>query len=332
MKIRRLAPALILGISLTAGCDAPDAVDSEDSGEVTLRPGTGSQGGVWLNTSTVGSQQFASFDLTGQVHGGVRLTGVKIKRPNNQWLTATAGEVVDGNLRAKVGKTVYTGADLVGSQWSLLLVDGDHDGDDDDADEEANGTPATIWIAAHTQVSPKESRYTFHTHDANNQAVPVCAADSSGSHASIPVRNVAVDPFTGDMTPRANTVYLACTSGAVGKAIDWGYRPWERSLADFEAATRMVRADYCFDGTSWTQDGTALEVRDRWSINNFLHETDPTEVVWTSSGAACVTQPRNPTYVAAQVTCNGQPLPACPAGTTMATFADTLFWTKVPTL
>ena len=284
---------------------------------------------MWLNTSTVGSQQFASFDMTGAVHGGVRLTGVKIKRPNNVWLSASSGEVVDGNLRAKVGATVYTGADLVGSRWSLLLVDPHGDGDDDDDWEEQNGTPAVIWIDSFRQISPKESRYVFHTYDANNQAVPVCAADASGRHESIPIRNLAVDPFTGDMSPRLNTVYLACTSGAIGKAIDWGYAPWQRTLPEFEAATRMVRADYCFDGTSWTQDGTSLQVRDKWNINNFLHAADPNEVVWTATGAVCVTQPRNSAYLANQVICNGQPLPACPADTTMTTFANALFWTKV---
>ena len=330
MNACRILPLLFLTAGLAPGCD-PDLVDDEESA-VSLRPGGG--GGIWLNTSSLGSKAFSEFDLTGNLHDGVRLTGVLIKRPNDQWSTATSSEVVDGQLRAKVGTTVYTGAALIGSRWKISIpeYDYDHDDEDEDEDDDNDVRDVEIWISAYTEVAPNEGLYTFQTLDELGQPSYICDADASGSHAAIPVRNITVNRVTGDVNARSSTAYLACTSGAIGKAITWGYKPWQRSLPDFEVATRMVRADYCFDGNSWTTEGTALQVRDSYSINDFVIVSEPTEVVWTTTGVACLTQPRNAAYTAPQVTCGGQALTVCPANVTLATYSNALFWTKVDTL
>lgn len=329
MKFRSLLPSLILSVGFFTGCDEHvDAVDG-DRGEVALRRGSGSSGGVWLNTSTIGTTAFSELDFKGNVHDGVQFTGAKVLRPGGVWLTVGDGKVEDGNIKAKAGNTWYAGADLVGSRWYLTLsnADTDHDGDHDGDD--AASVAVELWIASHVQISPKESRYVFETFDDEGAAVPVCGADSAGNHTMIPMKDITVDDLTGDMSTRKDTLYLACTSGAIGKAIVWGYRPWERPLPEFEVATRMVRADYCFDGMSWTETGSAVQVRDRYNVNTFLYATDPTEIVWTKTGAACINTPRNATYGASQVTCNGAQLPTCAANVSMTTYKDTLFWTKI---
>jgi len=308
-----LVSVVLMTAGLALGCDPEAPEDGVEDGEVSLRPGTG--GGIWLNTSLIGTQTFSEFDTTGAVHDGIRFTGLLLQRPNNQWLAANP-EVKDGTLKGKVGKTSYEGVDLIGSRWQFNLVDG------------AVETPVEIWIESFTQISGKEARYTFMTLDSNGVAAPICDADSSGTYNAIPVKDITVDAATGDMVARSKTAYLACTSGAVGKAIVWGYRPWERSLSDFEVATRMVRGDYCYDGMSWTETGVALQVRDRYNINAFLDATGPTEAVWTKTGSACLLTPRNPVFGQAAVTCDGQPLLTCPANVGMTTYSDTLFWTK----
>ena len=331
-RFTALVSTVMMTTGLALGCDPDMIEDSADEPAVDLRPGGG--GGIWLNTSSIGSKAFSEFDLTGQLHDGVRLTGMSIKRPNNLWITATSGEVVDGQLRAKVGSTVYTGAALIGSRWKISIPEYDYDHDDHDEDDEDDNDLRNVelWISAYTQVAPNEGLYTFQTLDENGQPSYICDAGASGSHAAIPVRNITVNRLTGDVNARPSTAYLACTSGAIGKAITWGYKPWQRSLPDFEVATRMVRADYCFDGNSWTTDGTALQIRDSYGINDFAIASKPTEVVWTTTGAACLTQPRSAAYVAPQVTCGGQALAVCPANVTLATYSNALFWTKVGTL
>jgi hypothetical protein len=340
MYAHRLVSVLSIAVmtaAFTSGCDPEDVqLDGAGEAEVSLRP-FGS-GGVWLNTSSIGSKAFSEFDLAGQLHDGVRLTGVLIKRPNNLFVTATQGEVIDGQLRARVGNTIYTGAGLVGSRWRLLIPEydynyDDNDGDDGDDDDDDNGVRnVEIWVSAYTQVAPNEGHYTFQTLNEQGQPTFICDADASGSRAAIPIRNITVNRATGDISARPSTAYLACTSGAIGKAITWGYKPWQRSLHDFEVATRMIRADYCFDGNSWTTTGTALQVRDAYGINDFAYQTEPTEVVWTTTGVACLTQPRSATYAAPQVTCGGKALTTCPTNLTLSTYPNTLFWTKVDTL
>lgn len=321
MNLRSLAPSLLLGAALFTGCD--EHVDAVD-GEVSLRPGSGSSGGVWLNTSTIGTTPFSELDLEGNLHDGVQFTGAKVLRPGDVWLTVTDVSVTDGNLKARASDGVtYTGANLVGSRWYLTLSN--PEGDDDDA----ASVQTEIWITSHQQVSARESRYVFETLDDDDNAIPICDADSSGNHTAIPLKDLTVDPFTGDMATRKDTLYLACTSGAVGKAITWGYKPWERPLSDFTVATRMVRADYCYDGMSWTETGMPIQVRDKYNINTFLYANDLTEVVWTKTGAACINTPRNPTYSGAQVICNGAALPTCPGDLSMNTYSNTLFWTKI---
>ena len=53
--------------------------------------------------------------------------------------------------------------------------------------------------------------------------------------------------------------------GAIAKCVLWGYRPWATyngtPLAQYhQACTRMVRADYCGTGTSYTVTGNRISV------------------------------------------------------------------------
>lgn len=318
MYARNILAMLTLSLTVGAGCDV-EVLEDGGEGSTGLRSGSGGYGGVWLNTSAIGSQPFSEMDLAGALHDGVQVTGVKVKGANNSWILADKTEVADGTLRIKVGKAVYTGAALVGARWQINLVN-----------EQGVVVPREIWIAEVQVISPKEARYTFQTHDDDGQVTYLCDADTLGSHSAAVIKDVTIDPFTADMAPRKDTAYFACTSGAVGKAVTWGYRPWERTLAEFATAVRVVRADYCYDGMSWTESGTALQLKDRWNINTFVSAAPPTEVVWTKTGIACLTQPRASTYTAAMVTCDGQAIPSCPVNLTMTTFADTQFWTKLP--
>ena len=307
---------LTLTLNVGAGCDT-EVTDDAGNGVSVRRSGSGGYGGVWLNTSAIGSQPFSEIDLTGKLHDGVQVTGGQVKGPNNTWITVTKTEIADGTLRVKTGKGDVVGAALVGARWQVKLVD-----------EQGVAVPRELWITAVNVISAKETRYTFQTHDDDGQVMYVCDADAMGSHAAAVIKDVTIDPDTADMATRKDTVYFACVSGAVGKAVTWGYRPWERSLSEFSNAVRVVRADYCHDGMSWTETGTAIQVKDRWNINTFLSTSEATEAVWTKTGIACLVKPRNPVFTAPQVTCDGKAIPTCPANVSMSTHSDTQFWTK----
>ena len=114
----------------------------------------------------------------------------------------------------------------------------------------------------------------------------------------------------GDIKHRPNTLYIGCLAGGVGKAGTWGFWPDETLsgpkprgsldfLENFEAAVRMVRADYCGDGKSYTDVGTQIVVDYQWPVlvatdkwSRPSAPSDPLEALWTPQGAACVETPR----------------------------------------
>jgi hypothetical protein len=95
----------------------------------------------------------------------------------------------------------------------------------------------------------------------------------------------------GDYHNESGVFTFACASGAVGKCVLWGYRPWKRfngeSLASYhQACTRLVRADYCGKGTSYTQNGRVINVYDHLGIQQDT-EGWVAEARWDEHGARC---------------------------------------------
>lgn len=100
---------------------------------------------------------------------------------------------------------------------------------------------------------------------------------------------------------RTKSFLFTCTSGAIGKCVRFGYKPWKHgpnneNLWDYhQACTRMVRADYCGDGRSWTRDGTLIDVYDRIGIQKAdRREGMRFEAAWGNQGAVCVDHTRIP--------------------------------------
>jgi ADYC domain-containing protein len=85
--------------------------------------------------------------------------------------------------------------------------------------------------------------------------------------------------------------------------VRFGYQPWKmaadrRPMRDYyNACTRLVRADYCGDGRSFTRDGTSIDVWDSVGIQTPDTGDDPAysfEAGWGADGAVCVARTRIP--------------------------------------
>ncbi len=107
--------------------------------------------------------------------------------------------------------------------------------------------------------------------------------------------------WNGDHVNVDSERMFACTSGVVAKCARWGYKPWKtvsgRSLLPYhQACTRMARADYCGDGVTHTEDGTAIDVYDDLGIQirSPFSLTSPMlfDAAWTTQGAYCMTKDR----------------------------------------
>jgi len=91
----------------------------------------------------------------------------------------------------------------------------------------------------------------------------------------------------------ATAITYSCRSGVIAKCVDWGYAPWLTSAADHAACTRLARADYCGDGTSWTMDGTLIGVHDQLGVHPQISGgAMQFEAAWGPEGALCVARTR----------------------------------------
>lgn len=97
-----------------------------------------------------------------------------------------------------------------------------------------------------------------------------------------------------------NQITFSCLSGALAKCVRLGYKPWQtingRSLKDYhQACVRMIRADYCGDGTAHTQDGTQIDIYDRLGIQKRNVVPGMSfEAAWGSDGAQSIQRTRYP--------------------------------------
>jgi hypothetical protein len=112
-----------------------------------------------------------------------------------------------------------------------------------------------------------------------------CTPDARGRQLGLPLQ-------------KKTGVDVTCTSGAEGKCILMGYRPWDSRadvlMQDLHAACiHMMRADYGGDGRPATRDGTLIDVYDRFGIQKpDMVDPLPFEAAWGKDGAVCVAHPR----------------------------------------
>jgi len=123
-------------------------------------------------------------------------------------------------------------------------------------------------------------------HSADRPPSDLCEPDVRGRRVGFPLSN----PSGG--------FDFVCTSGAAGKCVLMGYRPWETTdempLASLHrACVHMLRADYGGDDRPTTRNGTAVDIYDRFGIQSPDMRPDMSfEAAWSEDGAVCVAHPR----------------------------------------
>lgn len=171
------------------------------------------------------------------------------------------------------------------------------------------GRPVTLRIDA-VRADPQDPGTTFYTVSMEATPgtwAPYCGPDAWGSTEAVVVPG-SWDATTGTRQ-HDRGVTIACLSGAIGKCVRFGYKPWKSaegvSLADaHQACVRMVRADYCGDGRSHTRDGTFIHIYDHLGIQVPAPDRPVVlEAGWGKDGATWLQSPRwgaDPRAVAAE--------------------------------
>lgn len=149
-----------------------------------------------------------------------------------------------------------------------------------------DGQPAKVRVS-HVEPDPTERSgtvwlHTFDVQQADGAWRNLCSPGPDGRRQGFPLQGAAQPEFT-------------CTSGAVGKCVRLGYRPWTTgpdggSLAPYHAAcVRMLRGDYGGTGEAWTRDGIRIDAYDRQGIEKADRTFDAAfEAGWSPDGAVCV--------------------------------------------
>ncbi|WP_240359075.1 ADYC domain-containing protein [Pyxidicoccus trucidator] len=252
---------------------------------------------------------------TGYLASGDDATSCVSSCPNTRFICPASGIY-----------TVLSGAYSVGSFWSLTLAA--NNGIYPATSKELRGT---ALVGAKLMPNATAFAYTLEVVDAVNAAsvaspegedkwdpsgstflyrvqirtssgtpTELCApsAGAAGWAWAVPVKGLF--NATGDRSDSAYAFTLGCEAGVIAKCYRWGYKPWldgaqtgKVTLAH-HACTRMARADYCGNGTSFTQDGTPIRLWDSLSPNVITPPSDAGtpgmsfEAGWNGTGPACL--------------------------------------------
>jgi hypothetical protein len=145
---------------------------------------------------------------------------------------------------------------------------------------------------------------------------PLCGVDDAGiPHLAVPLNGVwdlrAGVPGGGSWSDDPGTFTMACDGFVLSKCVAMGYPPWAEGricsdsrpgrsgcvkttlAAHHQACSRMLRADYCGDGSSNTLDGTWVNAYDGIGIR-VDSEDWSIEAEWTPDGARCIDLVRTP--------------------------------------
>ncbi|MBZ5715443.1 ADYC domain-containing protein [Nannocystis pusilla] len=274
------------------GCDG--AVEQTHAGtpvddRITFREVV--DNGVELNGPLVNGMRVNGMRVNGMRVNGLRLNGMRVNSSEMTNFAITAGSLIS----ALLDSIQRSGADL---------VDAEYDFDYEIAP--GNYEHKKLKIAGVVQSSTDPDIY---FNDVRYQVDETTWDYLCRDGASNPTEAIALqfawDESTGSRLEYPDAFTWACRGAALAKAVEWGYAPWRTaggtSLKDaHQAGVRMIRADYCGNGTTHTVNGNPIDVSDKWSIQE-PGTVWPVEAKWGPDGAVCLNTPRRAAWSRATV-------------------------------
>ena len=243
-----------------------------------------SANGVSLNGVSLNGVSLNGVSLNGVSLNGVSLNGVSLNGVSLNGVSLNGSELTSSSSTLSFFSPFMmysnSGASLLGATFKGLL---------------SNGSTLTLRLDAYRVATDFVSSVSFYkvSYQTTTGWSLLCP---TGTNEAIALAGrwdySAGTPTGGDWINDPTAITFACTATALGKCANLGYRPWVTyagtQLRPFhQACTRMLRADYCGNGTSYTVDGTVINVYDPKSIQTDT-EFFPFEAEWTEDGPSCV--------------------------------------------
>jgi hypothetical protein len=266
---KRIICLLPLLVSCVSGANNPsDNVLGEADQDMISLNGV-SLNGISLNGTSV----------NGTSMNGLSLTGVGVNG-------ATSGPVALPLVAKSANAAPWTTGLWVGSTWTATA---------------SNGSSVKLRLDAATQDAAPNADLWFYSVSYQTQTgwAPVCGLDANNA----PIQAVTVagtwGPVGADQaayTASTTQFTLACRNKTIAKCVEMGYKSYKGYLSQLETCVRLLRADYCGNGTSYTVDGTTLNLYDNVGVQGDTQSWNP-EAEWGPSGAACINSKYNQRYL-----------------------------------
>lgn len=243
----------------------------------------------WLQTSGAAVEATNGSALNGSALNGSALNG-----------SALNGSALNGSALNGVG---LAGAELYATTSDGTLLAGVDLAGAELQGVRADGSTIPLRLDAIRRGAPPHDDVYFYSVMFSQAGAwyPLCGTGPDG----VPIEAVALAgrwnmaqgvPGGGSWIDDPSMITFACRGAALAKCVELGYKPWKAvgatSLRDYhQACTRMIRADFCGDGTSWTVNGTRINLYDALGLHTDTERWVP-EGEWAAGGARCVTSQR----------------------------------------
>ncbi len=291
-SMAKITTSVILASALggAGGCDESpgDAAGPEGAelrGQVNNAP---VMNGAALNGNALNGISLNGFTVNGFTVNGFTVNGFTVNgfTVNGSQLSAT--KWMGG------APVAVSGPDLIGGRMAMIAGGNIYVIIFDDVRLDPNNPAGDVYL------------YDISVYDVTNDTTGSLCSYNGQPVPAIPLVN-HWDMQTGERIDDPDIVTFACRGGALAKCVDWGYRPWatakrcdpvtqvcaDVSLREYhQACTRMVRADYCGDGTPHTVNGTLIDVYDPLDPGIQVeasadHPLWGVEAEWGPDGATC---------------------------------------------
>ena len=254
-----------------------------------------------------------TFERVGLVPGR-DLNGRELNRPLSGDAQLAEVYFADARLNDEPLEVYLDGSGLLGVNADGHLSDVEMVGTLFDATLE-DGTAATLSLNTFSMMGGAATGTTIYLYEVSyvtremEQFEPLCGLDETG----YPIQAIALAGTWdlgqgvrggGDWIDDPGVFTFACRRYALAKCVEAGYAPWDEpdlwidgSLVSVplrpqhQACTRMMRADYCGDGTSYTVDGTPVNFYDDLGLRTDALPWD-FEAEWDEDGALCASTAR----------------------------------------
>jgi ADYC domain len=232
--------------------------------------------------------------------GIVSSVGQDIQSPNGTSLNGTSlngtslnGTSLNGNTlgassvsgHSSSGQTIlansttappWTGSSIVGSTWTGTAMPG-------------NVTVNLRVVGTATQGTGSNSDLWFYQVEYQNTAgwQPLCGLDAGGAPIKAGTVSGTWNQQTAAYTSSTTSFSLVCQTKSIEKCIEMGYKNYKGYSNQLQSCVRMLRADYCGTGTSYTVDGTLINLYDNVGVQADT-QSWTMEAAWNTNGATCI--------------------------------------------